>query len=298
MANINTSALSTYVEEHNIPLINQIVLGGSIIQDLTVQPGVKTKARIHYLSTDPTFQDGSACGFNASGSAALTEREIETGLVKVNLEFCNKELLGHYAEYLVRISAGAEDLGFEKELVDSIIANIQKKLEVKIFQGDKDYGDQFDGLIKVATDAGVSEDVLTKSDGAYANIKQIYMSLPEEALEKGATIYVSPATYREFTQELVAKNLFHYSGPVESAPTTIIFPGTAVKVKKAAGLAGTDYIFAGVSKDWFYGCDLQDANEELKIWYSNDDDVVRMKALWNSGLQVAFPDQVELGKRQ
>lgn len=298
MANINTSALSNYVEEHNIPLINQIVLGGSIIQDLTVQPGIKTKARIHYLSTDPTFQDGSACGFNASGSAALTEREIETGLVKVNMEFCQKELLGHYAEYLVRISAGAEDLGFERELVDSIIANIQKKLEVKIFQGDKDYGDQFDGLIKVAKTAGVSEDALTKSDGAYANIKQVYMSLPEEALEKGATIYVSPATYREFTQELVAKNLFHYAGPIDAAPTEIMFPGTDVKVKKAAGLAGTDYIFAGVSKDWFYGCDLQDANEELKLWYSDDDDVVRIKALWNTGLQVAFPDQVKIGKRQ
>lgn len=298
MANINTSALSNYVEEHNIPLINQIVLGGSIIQDLTVQPGIKTKARIHYLSTDPTFQDGSACGFNAAGTAALTEREIETGLIKVNMEFCQKELLGHYAEYLVRISAGAEDLGFEKELVDSIIANIQKKLEVKIFQGRKDGGDQFDGLIKVATDAGVSEDALTKSDGAYANIKQVYMSLPESALEKGATIYVSPATYREFTQELVAKNLFHYAGPIDAAPTSIVFPGTDVKVKKAAGLAGTDYIFAGVSKDWFYGCDLQDANEELKIWFSNDDDVVRIKALWNSGLQVAFPDEVKIGKRQ
>ena len=298
MANIDTSALSAYVEEKKIPLINNVVLGSSIVRDMTVQPGIKTKARIHYLTTDPTFQDGKSCGFNAAGSAALTEREIETGLIKVNYEFCNNELLGKYAEYLTRISAGAEDLGFEKELVDSIIANIQKKLEVKIFQGRKDGGDQFDGLIKVATDAGVSEDVLSKSDGAYANIKQVYMSLPESALEKGATIYVSPATYREFTQELVAKNLFHYSGPIDAAPTEIVFPGTDVKVKKAAGLAGTDYIFAGVSKDWFYGCDLQDANEEIKIWFSNDDDVVRMKVLWNSGVQVAFVNEVKIGKRQ
>ena len=299
MANINTSALSAYVEERSIPLINQVVLGSSIVRDMTTQTGVKTKARIHYLSTDPTFQDGSACsGFNAAGTAALTEREIETGIIKVNYEFCNNELLGKYAEYLVRISAGAEDLGFERELMDSIIANIQKKLEVKIFQGRKDGGDQFDGLIKVATDAGVSEDVLTKSDGAYANIKQVYMSLPEEALEKGATIYVSPATYREFTQELVAKNLFHYAGPIDSAPTEIMFPGTDVKVKKAAGLAGTDYIFAGVSKDWFYGCDMEGANEEIKVWYSNDDDVVRMKVLWNSGVQVCFPNEVKIGKRQ
>ena len=298
MANINTSALSAYVEEKNIPLINNIVLGSSIVQDMTVQPGIKTKARIHYLSTDPAFQDGSACGFNAAGSAALTEREIETGLIKINYEFCNNELLGKYAEYLVRISAGAEDLGFERELMDSIIANIQKKLEVKIFQGRKDGGDQFDGLIKVATDAGVSEDTLTKSDGAYANIKQVYMSLPEEAIEKGATIYVSPATYREFTQELVAKNLFHYAGPTDSYPTEIIFPGTDVKVKRAAGLAGTDYILAGVPKDWFYGCDMQDASEEIKVWYSNDQDVVRMKVLFNAGVQVAFVNEVKIGKRQ
>ena len=298
MANIDTSALSTYVEEKNIPLINKIVLGGSMIQDMTVQPGIKTKARIHYLSTDPTFQDGSACGFNAAGTAALTEREIETGIIKVNMEFCQKELLGKYAEYLVRISAGAEDLGFEAELMDSIIANIQKKLDKMIFQGNKGNGDRFDGLIKVATDAGVSEDVLTKSDGAYANIKSVYMSLPEEAIEKGASIYVSPATYREFVQELVAKNLFHYAGPVDAAPTSIVFPGTDVKVKKAVGLTGTDYIFAGASKDWFYGCDLEDANEELKVWFSNDQDVVRMKALWNSGVQVAFPDEVKIGKRQ
>ena len=298
MANINTSALSNYVEEHNIPLINQVVLGSSIVRDMTTQTGIKSKARIHYLSTDPTFQDGSACGFNAAGSAALTEREIETGIIKVNYEFCNNELIGKYAEYLTRIAAGAEDLGFEKELMDSIIANIQKKLEVKIFQGRKDGGDQFDGLIKVATDAGVSEDTLTKSDGAYANIKQVYMSLPESALEKGATIYVSPSTYREFTQELVAKNLFHYAGPIDAAPTEIMFPGTDVKVKKAAGLAGTDYIFAGVSKDWFYGTDMENANEEIKVWYSNDQDVVRMKVLWNSGTQIAFPDEVKIGKRQ
>ena len=298
MANIDTSALSAYVEEKSIPLINQVVLGGSIINDLTVQTGIKSKARIHYLNTDPTFQDGSHCGFNAAGSAALTEREIETGIIKVNYEFCNNELIGKYAEYLTRIAAGAEDLGFERELIDSIIANIQKKLEKMIFQGNKDNSDMFNGLIKVAKDAGVSEDVLTKSDGAYANIKQVYMSLPEEAIDKGATIYVSPATYREFTQELVAKNLFHYAGPVDAAPTSIVFPGTDVKVKKAVGLTGTDYIFAGASKDWFYGCDLEDANEELKVWYSMDDDVVRMKALWNSGVQVAFPDEVKIGKRQ
>ena len=298
MANIDTSALSAYVEEKSIPLINQVVLGGSIINDLTVQTGVKTKARIHYLSTDPTFQDGSACGFNAAGTAALTEREIETGLIKINYEFCNNELLGKYSEYLVRIAAGAEDLGFERELIDSIIANIQKKLEKMIFQGNKDNSDMFNGLIKVAKDAGVSEDVLTKSDGAYANIKQVYMSLPEEAIDKGATIYVSPATYREFTQELVAKNLFHYSGPIDAYPTEIVFPGTDVKVKKTAGLAGTDYIFAGVSKDWFYGCDMEGANEEIKVWYSNDQDVVRMKVLFNAGTQIAFPNEVKIGKRQ
>ena len=63
-------------------------------------------------------------------------------------------------------------------------------------------------------------------------------------------------------------------------------------------LAGTDYIFAGVSKDWFYGCDMEGANEEIKVWFSNDQDVVRMKVLFNAGVQVAFPNEVKIGKRQ
>lgn len=303
MANIDTTALSAFVKENQMALINELVLGGKMVSDMTVQPGIKTKARIHYLNTDPTLQDGAGCGFTAAGTAALTEREIETGLIKVNMEFCDKELLGKYAEYMVRVQAGAEDLGFERELIANVASHIKARMDKAIFLGDKASGDSnlnhFDGLVKIAgNEAGTVKINVTGADGAYTNIKKVYMALPEEAIEKGATIYVSPAVYREFLQELVEKNLYHYAGPADAAPEVFIFPGTDVKVKKAPGLAGDAHIIAGTSKDWFYGCDLQSASEVIKVWFSEDDDVFRMKALWNSGVQIAFPSEVVLATIQ
>jgi len=297
MANIDVTALSNYVEENKAQLINELVLGGDMAADMSVQPGIKTKARIHYLNTNPTIQDGRECGFGAQGTTALTEREIETGIMKVNMEFCDKELLGKYAEYLVKLQAGEETLGFEAELIENIISHIKQRMDKAIFQGDKTSGDSnlnhFDGLLKIAGAASGSVKInVAGSDGAYKNIKAVYMSLPEETLQKGATIYVAPTVYREFLQELVEKNLFHYSGPQDAAPKSYVFPGTDVVVKQALGMAGSDKIFAAHSKDLFLGCDMQSASEVIKVWFSNDDDVFRMKALWNLGTQIAFPSEV------
>lgn len=295
----NVSELSNFVKENEKLLINDVVIGASVINDMTVQTGVKTSERIHQLATDPSFQDGRSCGFNAEGDAKITERTIETGIIKVNMQFCDRDLLGKYAEYAVRIEAdGAEEFYFEKEIVGDIVKRTQVKLEKMIFQGDKDNGtDRFDGLLKIA---GASDTVKVNiaGKGAYDKIKAVYMALPEETIAKGATIYVSPAVYREFLQELVTKNLFHYSGPQNAAPVEYVLPGTDVKVKKTVGLTGKSEILGMHTKDTYYGCDLENAKEVVKAWYSDDDDMFKVKMLWNSGVQFAFPSEVVLGREE
>ena len=41
--------------------------------------------------------------------------------------------------------------------------------------------------------------------------------------------------------------------------------------------------------------DMEGDAEDIKLWFSNDDDIFKLKVLWNSGVQIAFPDQVVLG---
>lgn len=294
----NVNSLSQFVKENERLLINDVVIGASVIDDMTVQTGVKTSERIHMLTTTPEFQDGKDCGFSAQGDAAITERAIETGLIKINMEFCDRDLLGKYAEYAVRLEAGAEEFSYEREIVGDIVKNTQLKLEKMIFQGDKGNGtDRFDGLLKIAANSDTVK-VNIASMGAYEKIKAVYMALPEETIAKGATIYVSPAIYREFLQELVTKNLFHYSGPQNASPAEYILPGTDVKVKKTVGLTGKSEILGMHSKDTFYGCDLENAKEIVKVWYSDDADLFRVKMLFNAGVQIAFPNQVVLGREE
>lgn len=299
--NIIATSLPEYVEQNKLPLVNMVVFGGRTIGMMAKQTGIKTKAAINYLDTDPTFQDGSSCGFTAQGTATLTQREIVTGLIKVNMDFCPSTLLGKYAEYLVRIGARSEELPFEQYLIENIISHINNKMEMAVWQGDTSSGDdnlkRFDGLIKIATDeADVVDVAITAQTTAYDAIKQVYMAIPESIIERNDVyIFVSPELFREFTQEMVEKNYYHYSGPQNEAPREFMFPGTNVRVASTLGLTGTKSIFATYLENMYYGCDVEGDKEEIKVWFSDDDDVFKMKVRWNAGTQVAFPDRVVLG---
>ena len=298
--NIITDTLPAYVEQNREELISKVIFRGGTIEKMAKQTGIKTKAALNYLQTDPTFQDGNGCGFNPQGTAALTQREISTGLIKVNMEFCPDTLLGKWAEYLVAIRATKDELPFEQYLIESIIANINKKMDKAVWQGDTTSEDEslshFDGLLKIAgAEADTVKVAIAANTSAYDAIKTVYMAIPEQVLDKGARIFVSPALFREFTQEMVEKNYYHYSGAQDQNVEEFVFPGTNVRVESTPGLSGTQNILATYTHNMFYGCDAVDDKEELKLWFSNDADLFRLKVKWNAGTQFAFPDEVVLG---
>ena len=294
------SGLTAYVEQNKDQILSSIVLGGKTISRMTKQVGIKTRAMINYLDLDPVFQDGSDCGFTPQGDVVLTQREIITGAIKVNKDLCERTLLGSYAEYEVRVAADDEKLPFEAEIVSLLTDKINAGMEKAVWQGDTDSDNEnlarFDGLLKIAgEETSVVKVSATSSDGAYGAIKKMYMALPEELLEQGASIFVSPEVYREYIQGLVDKNNFHYSAPQNANPDEYYFPGTNVKVVKTLGLAGTKKMVATYDANMYYGCDLEGAKETVKIWFSDDKDKFNIKVLWNAGVQFAFPNHVVLG---
>ena len=288
--NIIVSSLPDYVEEKRDEIIRKLVLGGNTIRHMVPQTGIKTSAKINYIDIDPEFQDGLGCGFSAQeGGIELTQREIVTGMIKVNITVCPDKLLGKYAEYLVKIGATEEELPFEQYIVDGIIDAINAKLEKQkmLEELKRKLAAGEDDTVNVTFGAGAS---------AWDAIKAVILAIPELALSKGkCVVFVSAELYRQFVLELVEKNFYHYSGPQDEAPEEIIFPGTNITVAKANGLNGTGYIYATVERNLYYGCDLQNNKEEVKIWWSDDDDIFKIKVKWNSGVQTAFPDLVVLG---
>lgn len=302
-ANFVVTSLPAYVQDNKDLIIKNFALVGTATrQRIGLQTGIKTSAYLNYLELAPVLQDGKGCGFTPSGTATLTQRTITTAIIKVNMDICPDSLLGKYAEYLVRIGANSEELPFERYIIDGVTAELNKKIEKLIWQGDTTKTTDtdlkwIDGLLKqFAADTDVvTVSGLAAGTSAYNAIKAVYMAFPEEVLDRGALIFVAPALYREFLQDMVEKNYFHYSGPQDAAPEEFIFPGTDVKVVKTPGLAGTKALVGTFGENLVYGCDAEGDLEEVKIWFSDDDDLFKLKVKWNSGIAYRFPNLVAYG---
>lgn len=295
MANFIVTSLPAYVQDNRDILIKNFALaGGETRRRISVQTGIKKDEYINFLNLTPTFQSGVGCGFNAAGDAALTQRVIETARFKVNMEFCPDTLVGKYAEYQVSINASENaSLPFEAFIMEGLTNEIVKKIETTIWQGVKGT-DFIDGFLTIAGAESDVVDVVLGGTSAYEDILKVYNAMTENTLEQGGEIYVSPAKFRAFLQEMVAKNYYHYN-PGNDELGEFLLPGSNVKVVRTPGLAGKTNIVGTFPKNMYYGCDLENAAEDIKVWYSDDDDVIKVSAKWNMGVQFAFPAEVVLG---
>lgn len=298
----SVSALTAFVEENKDVLIRDIVLGGEggfTVEKLRKQIGVKTSERLHPMNVSTTLQEVSGCGFSAEGSTEISERLVETAQAKVNDEWCEEDLLGKFAEYQIDIQAGKEKMPFESEIMGQVVRNINKEVERQIWVGDKNNSDLIDGFVTIAQNADSASTITGQTESgasAYEAVKDTLALIPEEILDD-AVIFVSPAIFREYIQDLVAANLYHYD-PANGDWEEMFIPGSNVKVRKTFGLKGSNYIYASTYDNMVYAADLINAKEELKVWFSDDNDVTRMKVRFNFGVQTLFPDAVVLVEKQ
>lgn len=284
---INLTGLTNYVDEQRLPLIKKAVLGGKTVGIINLQTGVKKSAALNLISVDPTIQAGG-CGFNAQGDATLSQRVINTELLKVNMEYCDKDFLNYWTGYEVKVGAGKEQMPFEEYFTSMVIENINAKIERLVWQGKKEKSGEFDGLLTVLEGA---EGVKTaEGAGAYAAIKAAYAAIPVEVLPK-ASIFVGADTFRAFMLEMVEKNYFHYAADGADVQEFVL-PGTNVKVIAVNGLNGSNKIVAADAANLFYGCDMMDDAETFDFFYSKDNRAYRLVVEFNGGTQVAYPNEV------
>lgn len=297
------SALTNYVKTNEDVLIKSVVLGGvkgDTISNLSLQTGIKTKERLNYLNVEPSFQDGTNCGFSADGKTEFTERELETKQYKVQDQYCDRVLLGKFAEYQVKINAQKEasDLPFEAELMDEIIGGINAGMEKEVWLGTGTGGSLIKGFVTLAASADSASTVavsIESGTSVYNAIKKVVMAIPERIIDE-AVVFVSPAIYRAFVQEMVEKNYFHYKNDGNVENMDITFPGTDIKVHKTIGLTGDKkHIYASSYKNMVYGCDLQGDEEKVKVWYDDNSELFKYNIRWNAGVMTYFPDMVVLG---
>lgn len=297
---INVENLGNYVNEQKLPLIRKAVLAARSAYHFNLQTGIKGATALNLLGTNVEFGDGSACGWNEAGTSTLSQRILTPGAIKINMSFCDKQLLKTWANYEVRVAAGQKTLPFEEDFMKGVGEDVAAKLEKAIWQGDTASSDKnlnkFDGVIKVLSGATLASSITYASGDTKSKIvNEVYAAIPSAAYSKGEVVmYVGEDFYRAYVQELVANgNLVITTGLNDVAmPESILIPATNVRIIGVGGLNGTDKVYASYKDNFVYGVDLTGDEEKYDFWYSQDNREHRLAIEFVAGTQVAYPDMV------
>ena len=302
----NVTGLTNYVNEQSTDILVKSLFGSktaSVLQAAgQVQVGVKSAEALNILSSDVYFQ-ADGCGYTSSGNTTFSQRTITVGKIKVEETLCPKTLEAKWMQ--TQIAAGSPTaVPFEQSITESKASVIAKQLEIAMWQGDTATSNtnpntnKFDGFNKIidavsaSTVAGnTSSATAITTTNIEALVDDIYNVIPADiATADDLVLWVGIDTFKKYTTALRNSNLFHYA--VEAEGLEMMIPGTNLKMIGVGGLNGTNKMYAGRLSNFFVGTDLANEEEELKYWYSQDNDEVRFRMTCKYGVQVAFPDQI------
>lgn len=296
MATLNpiVDAITGYVEEHRSELLSKAMLDGKSRRAWNLMSDVKGPTALNIMNTDVVFGE-LECGWNESGSTEFTQRILDPKALTVNMAFCDKNLLKTWAQYEVKIAAGYEELPFEEKWVGQILDSVNEQLEHMLYFGTGE-GAEFEGIVPILSgEADTVKVEATTGTSAYDFLKEVAMAIPVQV--KNPVILVSTPLYREFMQDLVAANLFHYD-PANGA-NEYRLPGTDIRVIAVDGLNDADETVAIAANmdNLFYGVSADGDEDVFDLWYSKDNREFRLAINFIAGTQVAFPNEVVLGTR-
>jgi len=308
----SVGTLAAYTKENEGLLVASSVLGSktaSLIKDKgNVMVGVKSAETINIMDTDAIFQDGSSCGFNASGTTSFTQRTVTVGKIKVNEALCLKDLESKYLQKALPAGSSYDSMIYSEEYSNRKAEKIALQLENTIWQGNTGSVDvnlnKFSGITTLITAAGaavvnansVALHGVVETSITDANVvsifDDIYKAIPASVVDKDdITIFCGMDVFRTYTVKLKSSNLYHYQFDGK-ANGEFFLPGTNVKVMAVQGLNGTGKIVACRISNLFLGTDLLNEEERFEIFFAKEADQVRFVAEFKMGVNFAFPDEI------
>ena len=288
------TGLSAYVEEHRSELLSKAMLDGRSRRAFNLMSDVKGPTALNILDTNVVFGE-LQCGWNEQGSTEYSQRILEPKALSVNMAFCDKKLLQTWAQYEVKVAAGFEELPFEEQWTKQILDSINEQIEHMLYFGSGS-GAEFKGIVPILSgESGTVKVNAAEGASAYDFLKEVAKAIPVQV--KNPVILISTALYREFMQDLVAANLFHYDSANGEGEYKL--PGTDIRVIGVDGLndSGSTVAIAANMSNLFYGVSADEDSDTFDLWYSKDNREFRLAVNFIAGTQVAFPSEVVLGVR-
>ncbi len=306
----DVSELDPYTDQESQDLVVNEVLSGETLELISIEEDVKYKKKLKKLDADVIWQDGEGCGYNASGDVDFTDREIETYPIKLNMSFCNQELIGTWAQKALRAGAIAEleELPYRDLITAHVLSKQGLEVEKAIWNANIASGTGnlafFDGLETIiAADSGdminintggattfTSANAFDVLFAAYENMSASDLGMA--VLEKGAIAWMTRNQYNALIKNIVDLNQYNFDPTAAAASKTFVLPGTDLVVRRVNGRTDDTKFYIANGDNFVFGTDLAADSTNLQLWYNEDEEEIRLRLRMRAGTQVRKVEEV------
>lgn len=288
--------------DNGAELIAKSLVGGTTVKYATLKTGLKGTQNVHILDSDPVFQAGG-CGWSPTGTTSFDPVPITVCSESLQEALCPADLYDTYQSMMLRAGSPEETVPFLDQIAQLKVDQIKQRIEKQLWQATKTGGTCFDGLIEVISDVAAEYTGYTsfdnsKSYGTAGNPitevdNMINLLGDDAAAREDLVVWMSFSNFRKYVQALTAANFFtnYVGGANIHSQMEAVHPNTNIKVVATIGLNGSDAIFLGPSTWIMVGTDLMSDTDTLNIWYSKDNNELRIRADYKYGVAiVSFSD--------
>ena len=303
---LNVSALADFNNQIAGELLLKLVYGGSTIEYVTVQEGVKYLEPINLFEVSLYMNNGT-CVSSASGSATFTQRNIQVCPRTSFDALCLKDLDTKYLG-ISSLDRGSynETWALTNAYSELLVNQFQKANDLFLWQQVSGSASSYGGTCAVGglntiisgstsgvvvpvdfTGSFTAATALDRMDAAIAALSS------DVADRDDLTFFMSVSNFRKYVTALRSANNFYFdpmSITNRGGLLEMMYPFQNVKVVGTAGLQGSDRIVLGPAKQIVVGTDLLSDFSEFQLWYDINTDTLRHRISTKLGVNIAFPE--------
>lgn len=305
---LDLTALSAYTTEHAEEFFGTSVLKADTPQLMNVMVGMKpgTHKIPNWDHDYDLFQSGTSCGFNASGDFTIDQRSITVTSLKINTEYCIRELEAKFTRQI--LPAGQEYEGLDpisQGILSRLSMSVSKAMELSLWQGESGgssgqaYLNLFDGLDKIITNEtgnlayeGATGPLSTSN--IVGAVEELYENLPVDAFggingESDWVVLMGHDKAKMYARGY--RDTYGANNNYTSFEKRFV-DGTNIEIIGVAGLHGTDKLVLARKSNLILALDVEGEEQDFMVYMDQDQENVRIKARFALGVQINFPGEV------
>ena len=304
---LNVAALADFSNQIAGELLLKLVYGGSTIEYVTVQEGVKYLEPINLFEVSLAINNGT-CVSTPSGSATFTQRNIQVCPRTSFDALCLKDLDTKYLG-ISSLDRGSynETWALTNAYSELLVNQFQKANDQFLWQQQSGSASTYGGTCAVSglnyiitgSTAGVVVPASVTGSAFSATTALTIMDTMIAALSSDVadrddlTFFMSVTNFRNYVTALRTANNFYFdpaSITNRGGILEMMYPFQNVKVVGTVGLQGSGRVVLGPAKQIVVGTDLLSDFSEFQLWYDINTDSLRHRISTKLGVNIAFPE--------